>query len=538
MNKFNRKIDRINDTAFDPSADAGPTKALLYCRVSTKRQREEGHGLDSQELRCRQYAAAKGYAVEAVFPDDVSGGGDFLKRPGMVALLAYMDACADERFVVIFDDLKRYARDTEFHLKLRREMAARGARRECLNFNFEDSPEGKFFETIAAAQGELEREQNGRQVRQKMRARIDHGYYCFAPVLGYRYGNAPDGGKILVPDEPNASIVKEALEGFASGRFQTASEVKRFLEGFPTIPKTRYGEVNLNGVFDMLKRPLYAGRITVAKWGIHLQPGKHEPLITYGVWKAVQDRLEGRANAPQRKDLHADFPLRGFVCCAACGTPMTAAWSKGRNAHYPYYVCFQKGCELKGKSVRKERVEAEFEALLKTLTPVPALLDVVKAMFADRWTTELRSAKDRSQAAKVEVAVIEQKIGRLVARIVDATNDQVIQAYESQIALLTDEKLKLEDIAARTAAPRAPFEAIFRTAWAFISNPWKLWTSEHLEQRRMVLRLAFPEPVTYCRNGGFRTAAIAEPFRVLGGFAGGKLEVVGPAGFEPATTPL
>ncbi len=38
----------------------------------------------------------------------------------MVALLAYLDARSHERYVVIFDDLKRYSRDVEFHLKLRR----------------------------------------------------------------------------------------------------------------------------------------------------------------------------------------------------------------------------------------------------------------------------------------------------------------------------------------------------------------------------------------------------------------------------------
>ena len=121
---------------------SAPTKALIYCRVSSKKQSREGSGLEGQEYRCRQYAEAKGYTVEAVFPDDVSGGGDFMKRPGMVALLAYMDARADERFVVVFDDLKRYARDVEFHLRLRRIMQERGAARECLNFNFEDTPEG------------------------------------------------------------------------------------------------------------------------------------------------------------------------------------------------------------------------------------------------------------------------------------------------------------------------------------------------------------------------------------------------------------
>jgi site-specific DNA recombinase len=154
------------------------TKALVYCRVSSSKQASEGHGLDSQEMRCRQYAERSGYEVEAVFPDDVSGGGDFMKRPGMVALLSYLDAQrARKDHVVIFDDLKRFARDTEFHIQLRRAFQRRHARVECLNFRFDDTPEGKFVETIFAAQGELEREQNRRQVIQKMQARAARGSY-------------------------------------------------------------------------------------------------------------------------------------------------------------------------------------------------------------------------------------------------------------------------------------------------------------------------------------------------------------------------
>ena len=108
-----------------------------------------------------------------VFPDDVTGAGDFMKRKGMVALLQYLDKHPEERFVVIFDDLKRYSRDIEFHHKLRRHMEARRATRECLNFNFEDSPEGKLKETITVAAGEYERESNARQNWQKSVARLE-----------------------------------------------------------------------------------------------------------------------------------------------------------------------------------------------------------------------------------------------------------------------------------------------------------------------------------------------------------------------------
>lgn len=85
--------------------------ALIYCRVSSKSQEEEGHGLDSQEHRCRRYAGEKGYDVAAVFPDTITGGIDFMRRPVMVALPSFLDAQPSEPFVVIFDDLKRFARE-------------------------------------------------------------------------------------------------------------------------------------------------------------------------------------------------------------------------------------------------------------------------------------------------------------------------------------------------------------------------------------------------------------------------------------------
>jgi site-specific DNA recombinase len=141
--------------------------------VSNKKQKHDGDGLHSQEHRCRDYASARGYVVEAVFNDDVSGGGDFMERPGMVAMLRFLKKRGHEDRVVIFDDLKRFARDTIFHLKLRQELATYNATVECLNFKFEDTPEGQFVETVIAAQGQLERLQNRRQTLQKMKARVE-----------------------------------------------------------------------------------------------------------------------------------------------------------------------------------------------------------------------------------------------------------------------------------------------------------------------------------------------------------------------------
>lgn len=283
-------------------------------------------------------AAERNYTVEQVFQDDVSGDGDFSKRPGMSALVHYIETQKHTNYVIVFDDLKRFARDTLFHLQLRQVISECNAKVECLNYTFDDSPEGRFMETIFAAQGELERQQNGRQTKQKTQARLEAGYYAFIAPMDFKYIKSKTQGKILVRDEPVASIIAEMMEGFAGDRFQTKVEAKRFLEAAPEYPKqASSGRLGNSHVDNILSNPLYAGYIEYKPWNVSLRKGQHEGIVSYDTFCRIQEKLEGRAYAPVRKNLNLDFPLRGAVACE-CGNALTAAWSKSRNgSRHPYY---------------------------------------------------------------------------------------------------------------------------------------------------------------------------------------------------------
>ena len=50
-------------------------------------------------------------------------------------------------------------------------------------------------------------------------------------------------------------------------------------------------------------------------------------------------------------------------------------WAKGRNKRYPYYECFQKGCEERRKSIRRDMIEKDFDSLLTTLRPSAGLAE-------------------------------------------------------------------------------------------------------------------------------------------------------------------
>ena len=512
-------------------------RAIIYCRVSSTKQKLEGSGLESQEHRCRQYAALNGYEVEAVFPDDASGGGDFMNRPGMVALLSYLDAQPGKNYVIIFDDLKRFARDTEFHIKLRREFQTRGARIECLNFKLDDSPEGKFVETIFAAQGELEREQNRRQVIQKMQARVEKGYWVFTAPVGYKYASDRAHGKILVRDEPAASILAQALEGYASGYLQSQTEVKRFLEAKPGFPKdTPAGEIRWQRVQRLLSHITYAGYVEAPKWGVPPRKGHHEPLISLETFERIQERMRGTAKAPARKDISEDFPLRGFVLCDDCDQPMTSCWSKGRTKHYPYYLCDTRDCDSNRKSIPRDKIEGGFADILQSLQPTRQLFSIAKAMFADAWSLRLAEAqRDKEELAK-QLRDVGRQIETLLERIMEAENATVIKAYEAKIAKLEREKLLLAEKADRIAPPKGRLDEFIEPALNFLGNPWNLYENGSLVLKRTVLRLAFSEPLRYSLKSGYRTAKTAFPFKVLAAISTSKSEMVEPRGIEPLTS--
>jgi site-specific DNA recombinase len=511
------------------------TLALVYCRVSGIKQTTQGSGLSSQETRCREYARYKGYEVAGVFTDDMTGG--VAARPGMERMLSVLRKNRALAPVVIIDDISRLARGLEAHLKLRADISSAGGRLESPSIEFGEDSDSILVENLLASVSQHQRQKNGEQTLNRMRARTLNGYWCFAAPVGYRYERRSGHGNILVRDEPNATYLAEALEGYATGRFDTQAEVKRFLEsrpGFPTdLPG---GQIRNQRINEYLTRVLYAGHIEVPHWKVSLRQGRHEGLISYATFLKIQERLKSGARGPARADISEDFPLRGFVACGCCGKPLTSCWSTSKTGkRHPYYLCFNRACDENRKSIPREAVEGEFVELLKGLEPAPVLFTTARRMLKAHWDDLLQRTREDASSYKAELARIEKQSEQLLDRIVEAENQSVVAAYEKRIAKLEQEKALLTEKASSNAGPRAGFEEMFELSMRFLSSPWKIWDTGRFELRRMVGKLTFAQRLEYVRNQGFRTPELSMPFKSLEVFQMGKSEMAHPVGFEPTT---
>jgi site-specific DNA recombinase len=342
---------------------------------------------------------------------------------------------------------------------------------------------------------------------------------------------------MLERDEPIASIIQEALEGFASGRFQSQSEVKRYLDSKPEFPKTgNTNEVKFDRITALLTRLTYAGYLQMEDWGVPLTKGVHEPLISYETYIINQDRLVEKQVAPARKGIDQDFPLRGFLICEACGYRLTACWSKSRTGRkYPYYLCHHKNCVDSRKSISRDLVEREFEAILKNVEPDQQTVEIGKRMFRDAWDkrTESRSTevvRIRSQAKKVR-----NEVDELLSRVVRTKSELTVRAYETRICELQSELILFTEEEQKLLSPIADFDKLFELSMNFMAKPYNIWANGSPSVKKTVLRLVFARPLAYRRGVGIRTGETSFPFKALEFLKTSGCKMVPRGGFEPPT---
>lgn len=492
-------------------------RAVIYTRVSSRKQVEQGHGCESQESACRNYAKSLGWTVLGVFHEEaISGASD--NRPALNKMLSFIKKLEGEK-VVLMDDVSRLARDHIKYGLFKKRIEEVGAKTAFVTMKFDETPEGNYVETIIAATAELERKQNARRTKSRMTARAKAGYYVSRAPYGYEYINDKIEGKVLVHQKPEAKFIKNALEGYASGHLETQFDVQDYL--YQNLGK-RYC---YNSIVGLLTRKFYTGIIDMPSLGVYTN-GKHKPLITEVVFQKIQQRLTQK-RVVLRTERLADFPLKSSIVCSVCGNRYTGSVSKGRSKYYAYYHCANKSCSDRGKTTAKKLLENQFLDLLEESKIRPETFDIMLAMMNDLKDDFAKKWKESAYHKRQEVNRLNKQIEGCIDKLLAFNEPSLESRVRSRITNLEQRKLSLEK------SLKAPdtFEQSFRTALEdckkYVQNPKEQWLQANDKDKRMLPKLFFEGHLVYTRNEGFRTAPKSPPLRALRGIEKGDLTMVG-----------
>ncbi len=429
-----------------------------------------------------------------------------MRRPSMRELLAYVRANRDKKFVVVFDDLKRFARDLKFHMALMEAFTECDIIPLCLNFNFEDSPSGRFVERVLAAQAELDREQNAEQVINKMEARLLAGYWPFSKKRGYDMVFILGRGKVAQPNKLGYEVIKPALEGFASGNLPRKIDVANFM-----VERGMWAGKEpvrcLDHVSGMLEDPFFAGFIEYLPWGVSRRDGQHTGLIKPDTFLRIQARLgKDEAKAKPRKDTSDQFPLRGLITCALCDGHLSAAPSTSRSKKkYEYYFCQNRKCELYFKTLPKKDVEDDFKKVLARNRLKPAVTGVASSVFDKIWAQESRIFEWQDYLQEQRKEELKKKLKELSEMARKANSEAVVRTYEAQIEDSARELEKMEGTTLISKDLGIPYRTALDKSMGMLKSPVSTWDLFDVHGQHRLFFFLFERKLEYAKNEGYRT---------------------------------
>jgi DNA invertase Pin-like site-specific DNA recombinase len=178
-------------------------RVVVYLRVSTDKQAEDGLGLDVQRKAITAWAKDAGHRIVATFQDaGVSGCSGLKDRPGLASAFREMEAGTADALVVY--RLDRLARRLALQMTWIEQVESAG--RAVISVTEPDVGEDEMRTLVRQIMGAI-----AEYERETIRRRMATGRALKAERGGYAYGSPPYGwetaGKELVPDPAEQAVI-------------------------------------------------------------------------------------------------------------------------------------------------------------------------------------------------------------------------------------------------------------------------------------------------------------------------------------------
>lgn len=193
------------------------TQVIIYCRVSTTKQGEDGVSLEAQLQKGRDFAATKGLKVIGEFRDIASGSKD--NREGMNAAVEL--ACRTKSVFLCYS-LSRLSRSTTKGIELIQRLSKCGCSFVSLTENEVETltPHGEFLATLFFSLAALEKRQLSARTKLGLRYLRSQGFNIYSKIP-YGWDLDPNDCKRLVKNEAEqkviAQIVAMRIDGLSLG---------------------------------------------------------------------------------------------------------------------------------------------------------------------------------------------------------------------------------------------------------------------------------------------------------------------------------
>lgn len=466
-------------------------KAVIYTRVSTDEQKENGFSLQDQKARLLKYCIRENIEVIQHYEDDHSAKN--FKRPAFQKFLQDIKDKSVKPDLFLCVRMDRFSRNLEESLGMLKNFTKWGIEFRTLENNVSlDTPESLIPFILNMVLPQVDNERRGLNTKVGMRQARREGRWTGTPPKGYRFERS--GGISLLKPTEDAPFIQEAFETYGKGVY-SKEEVRRGLmkKGFK-VSKNQFGMI--------LQNPAYIGKIRIAAWRDEpeeIVEGLHEGLISEELFKRVQAILKGRKIQPSNKTKRKDeLPLRGFLNCACCGNKLTGSKSKGNGGGYYYYHCQQSGHQR----FRADKANALFVQYLKSINIPEEIAKLYYAILKDVFKVDDAKRLKTLEGMDKQIAILKTRIESNEDAFMDgAINEsefkRIKNRYENNLSNLNLKYTQLQ-------FQKSNFQKYMDFGFTLLMNLDRYYIDAPLEVKQKIIGSIFPENLIF-EEGNYRT---------------------------------
>jgi site-specific DNA recombinase len=478
-------------------------RAVIYCRVSTKEQVEEGNSLITQERNCREYAAKNGYEVACVFIE-LGESAKTADRTELQKLFSYCASKKNNVEAVIAYKIDRISRNTDDYSQIRILLKRYGIEIKSTSEYFENTPAGRFMENIIANVAQFDNDVRTERSVGGMRQAVMEGRYVWLASLGY--SNVRVNGKATIAPNEKAGVIRKAFELIAN-RTMTVEQTRQYLSKHGI--SNSYGKpIAKSNMYILLKNPLYMG--IIKKLGLEVQ-GNFEPIISDVLFNRVQDVLKRKSVSREYKIENPDFPLRRFVL-APDGKVLTGCWCQGIRKKYPYYRF-----PGNGSMFPREKLEDLFASFLNKYAVDISLIERLKEKVVAKLSTASEAKRIWLDEYKAKEQKLKEKQQVLINKNIEGVLPDTI--FKEQLSLLNEEMWEVQKCLEEGTERKVDIDFVFTRLSQMLTMPGEYWKKQPFTIKRRLQKFEFPEGVSF--DGKiYQTRKVSSIFKLASAISG------------------
>ncbi len=470
---------------------------VIWTRVSTKRQEDNGGSLDDQKCKCELYAKNKGYTIKGYY----GGTHESAKTPGPLLKEMYNAIRKDKTIkYIIVSQVDRFSREVGQGAAIIKKLFELDVIVAEASSGIDSSTrEGMLMINFKLSLAEWD---NGNRTDKFTSGRkhcLESGVYCgAAKALGYDKHGKSMGTYFTVNEK--GELIRKAFKWKLQGMPNYKILEKLASYGLP---------MSKQKLHHILTNPFYAGKIRHKMLDGKIVDGNQPCLVSYVDFLRVQEILSGRTGVYKHKKETPRFPLKRHVLCAKDHTPFTGYTVKKKDIDY--YKCNLNGCKT---NVSAKKLHSKYEAVLKSYNVPQELTNLFRTVIEKMIDTDGEEQRKTESLLKKQKTELENKLKNCKVRFgMDEIDEDIYQATVETIqGRLNKIELELANCQRNLSNHHKEVEEVL----VICCHLDTLWKEASLDLSQKLQNLLFPDGILWDKEiDDYRTIRPNEALDVM-----------------------